>query len=60
MEYFTTSYTNTASPDFPTEEHDSDQTAPKIELNPMPNTPYHEPKPAVPNEAKPIEQVERK
>jgi penicillin-binding protein 1A len=60
MEYFTTSYTNTASPDFPTQDHDSDQTAPKIELNPIPNKPYSEPKPAVPNEAKPIAPVERK
>jgi penicillin-binding protein 1A len=60
IEYFTTSYTNTASPDFPVEEHDSDSPPPDIELNPTPSPANSQPKPAAPNSAKPLSPVERR
>ena len=59
LEYFTTSYTNVASPDFPdstgggNHHRDTTSDAPAIQLSPQPNSPDNTPIPAQPKPAKP-------
>ncbi len=57
LEYFTTSYSNVASPQFPGQQSDSnsvDTNQPKIELNPRPNAPIRHPQPGAPVPGRPL------
>ncbi len=55
IEYFTTSYSNVASPEFPNQVHDdSDGAPPDIQLNPLPNSPNHTPNPGAPQPGSPL------
>lgn len=57
LEYFTTSYSNVASPQFPGQQTDSnavDTNQPNIELHPLPNAPNHQPNPGAPVPGQPL------
>jgi penicillin-binding protein 1A len=59
LQYFTTSYSNVASPQFPGEEHTADSNSvdtnqPNIELHPLPNAPEHQLNPGAPVPGQPL------